>query len=271
MYTKSCDAGERWTFTNAVGNPIRVWDSLDHVIRSVYDELHRHTELCAECTIYGEGQTDPEDSNLRGKVYQVNDRAGVVTNHEYDFKGNLVSTQRQLAQEYITQLDWSDTAALEMDIFTQETVYDALNRPTRITTPDGSVVIPEYNEAGLLEGVEAHVRGAPTPTVFVDDIEYDAKGQRERIEYGNGKFTREWKRLPWMPLPSASVFPNISRERRFGDQRSAKRSNHRSNGQCGLSGTRTREKGVHRSTSRSGRVPSETCDKVIRNNARTPR
>lgn len=45
LYTSSCDAGARWTFTNVVGNPIRVWDSRDHVVRSVYDVLHRRTEL----------------------------------------------------------------------------------------------------------------------------------------------------------------------------------------------------------------------------------
>ena len=45
-------------------------------MRSVYDALHRRTDLwveegedpvvLAEQTIYGDGQTDPEDSNLRG-------------------------------------------------------------------------------------------------------------------------------------------------------------------------------------------------------------
>jgi len=107
LYTSSCDAGERWTFTNAVGNPIRGWDSRDHVIQSVYDELHRRTELwvahdadpevMAEQTVYGESLADPEVENLRGKVYQVKDGAGVVTNVEYDFKGNLLESHRQLA------------------------------------------------------------------------------------------------------------------------------------------------------------------------------
>jgi hypothetical protein len=58
-----------------------------------------------------------------------------------------------------------------------------------MTTPDQSIVKPTYNEAGLLERVEAHVRVAPNATVFVDDIDYDAKGQRERIVYGNGVVT----------------------------------------------------------------------------------
>ncbi|MDC0742549.1 RHS repeat domain-containing protein [Polyangium mundeleinium] len=145
--------------------------------------------MLAEVTVYGEGQTDPEDANLRGKVYQVKDGAGVVTSVEYDFKGNLLESQRQLAQNYSTQIDWSGTVALETEVFTQTMAYDALNRPTSLTTPDHSEVKPTYNEASLLEKVEARIRGASSWTTFVDDIDYDAKGQREKIVYGNGVVT----------------------------------------------------------------------------------
>jgi RHS repeat-associated protein len=197
---KSCDSGERWTFANVLGSPIRGWDGRGHTVRSVYDEVHRRTELwvqtdadpevLAEKTVYGEGQSNPEAANLRGKVYQVKDGAGVVTSIAYDFKGNLRESQRQLAQEYKTQLDWSGSVALEAEVFTQTTTYDALNRPTRLKTHhDQSEVKPTYNEASLLEKVEVRVRGAATWTTFVDDIDYDAKGQREKIVYGNGVST----------------------------------------------------------------------------------
>ncbi|MDC0747116.1 SpvB/TcaC N-terminal domain-containing protein [Polyangium mundeleinium] len=199
LYQKSCDSGERWTLANVLGNPIRGWDGRGHVVRSVYDALNRRTglwvqkgsdpEVLAEVTVYGEGQTDPEDANLRGKVYQVKDGAGVVTSVEYDFKGNLLESQRQLAQNYATQLDWSGTVTLETEVFTQTTAYDALNRPTSMTTPDQSEIKPTYNEASLLEAVEVRIRGASTWTTFVDDIDYDVKGQREKIVYGNGVVT----------------------------------------------------------------------------------
>ncbi|MDC3958223.1 hypothetical protein KEG38_30470 [Polyangium jinanense] len=199
LYQKSCDSGERRTLANVLGNPIRGWDGRGHVVRSVYDALNRPTglwvqkgsdpEVLAEVTVYGEGQTDPEDANLRGKVYQVKDGAGVVTSVEYDFKGNLLESQRQLAQNYSTQLDWSGTVALETEVFTQSTAYDALNRPTSLTMPDQSEIKPTYNEASLLEKVEARIRGASAWTTFVDDIDYDAKGQREKIVYGNGVIT----------------------------------------------------------------------------------
>jgi RHS repeat-associated protein len=55
--------------------------------------------------------------------------------------------------------------------------------------PDGSIVRPTYNEANLLERIEANLRGAASTTVFVADIVYNAKGQRVLIDYGNGAVT----------------------------------------------------------------------------------
>ena len=105
-----------------------------------------------------------------------------------------------LAKEYRQRLDWSilgnltdiqqiATAAasfLESEKFTSSTAYDALNRPIKVTTPDKSEVQPTYNKANLLEKVTVNLRGATTATTFVENINYDAKGQRELIEYGNG-------------------------------------------------------------------------------------
>jgi hypothetical protein len=37
--------------------------------------------------------------------------------------------------------------------------------------------------------VNANLRGAATPTNFLTNIEYNEKGQRKSIEYGNGAIT----------------------------------------------------------------------------------
>ena len=55
-----------------------------------------------------------------------------------------------------------------------------------LIAPDNSEIKPTYNEANLLELVRARIRGAADWTTFVEDIDYNAKGQRELIEYGNG-------------------------------------------------------------------------------------
>jgi RHS repeat-associated protein len=123
----------------------------------------------------------------------------VVTNDQYDFKGNLLSGSRRLAIEYKQQVDWlalanltdvqqiANAAALllESETFTGSTTYDALNRPVTLTTPDASVVRPTYNEANLLEQVNVNLRGSNILTPFVTNLDYNAKGQRELCEYGN--------------------------------------------------------------------------------------
>ena len=135
--------------------------------------------------------------NLRGRPYQHYDGAGVVTSLLVDFKGNMLQSERRLAKAYKTQVDWmaldalDDPAAisfaagglLEMEAFAGSIEYDALNRPVSMITPDASEIRPTYNEAGLLDKVEARVRGAAAWTPFVDNIDYDAKGQREKMAY----------------------------------------------------------------------------------------
>ncbi|MEI7772402.1 MAG: RHS repeat-associated core domain-containing protein, partial [Chloroflexales bacterium] len=70
-----------------------------------------------------------------------------------------------------------------------QTTYDALSRPLTATAPDGSVYQPGYNAANLLERVDIRLGGAATATPFVTNIDYDAKGQRVLIAYGNGATT----------------------------------------------------------------------------------
>ncbi|MFO0761441.1 MAG: RHS repeat-associated core domain-containing protein [Byssovorax sp.] len=95
---------------------------------------------------------------------------------------------------------------------------DALNRPVSLTAPDASEVRPGYNEAGLLEQVDVRIRGAEAWTSFVDDIDYDAKGQREKIVYGNGTATTytydpqtfRLKRLRTVRDSDSAVLQNLS-------------------------------------------------------------
>jgi RHS repeat-associated protein len=202
VFQRSMDAGDRWVLNNVAGHPIRGWDSRNHIGRTTYDQLQRPTQLfvregsseeLVERTVYGEPLTpDPTADaeakrlNLRGKVWRHFDGAGVVTSEAFDFKGNLLRSTRQFAVEYRRQLDWSASPApaLHAETFTGSTTYDALNRPVTQMMPDRSVIRPVFNEANLLERVSVNLRGAATDTVFVNDIDYDAKGQRQFIEYG---------------------------------------------------------------------------------------
>ncbi|MGC1376961.1 MAG: toxin TcdB middle/C-terminal domain-containing protein, partial [Anaerolineales bacterium] len=208
VHQASMDAGERWMLNDVTGKPIRAWDSRQHEFSHQYDALRRPTEAhvrggdgpaplnnVCEQIVYGEGQslggkTDHE-LNLRGKIFAHYDTAGKVQFEAYDFKGNPLVSARQLLQDYKQTVDWAKIPApvLETETFTSHTTYDALNRPLTATSPDGSVYRPTFNEANLLDKVDVNLRGAALATAFVTNIDYDAKGQRTLIAYGNGVST----------------------------------------------------------------------------------
>jgi RHS repeat-associated protein len=216
IHQASMEAGDRWMLNDVDGKPLYAWDSRDHQFRTAYDPLRRPTdsflregvaaELLVRRSVYGETELNPEANNLRGTVTQVFDQAGAVTTEQYDFKGNLLHSRRQLAQSYKTTLDWSAVVPLEAEAFTTRTRFDARNRPIQSIAPHSgqpgttvNVIQPIYNEANLLEQVHAWLNQNAEPTGWlnpntanlhaVTNIDYDAKGQRELIEYGNGAST----------------------------------------------------------------------------------
>ncbi len=234
LFQYSMDAGDRWMLNDAAGKPMFAWNSCGFITRMTYDALHRPTgsfvtvtgawalsgmprdptlppepEVQVEKLIYGEGQPGDTQRNLRGKLYQHADTAGIVTNDAYDFKGNLLHTMHQLMRDYKSIPDWSSQQA-DGEIFDASTRYDALNRPIQIIAPHSradsqqriNITKPGYNEAGLLERVDVWLNqtaepiglldaaSVPPSPVGVNNIDYDAKGQRLRIDYKNGATTR---------------------------------------------------------------------------------
>lgn len=224
IHQSSMEADQRWMLNDASGKPIRSWDSRGHSSRTEYDELRRPLrsfvtenpgrEICFEEIIYGESNgtglsaAQVLQSNLRGKPFKHFDTAGVVNSEAHDFKGNLLSSTRQLVADYKAAPDWSQNPQpdLEVEIFAGSTRYDALNRPIQIIAPHGNqanarinVIQPGYNEANLLERLDVWLGQTALPAALlavqsanlhaVTNIDYDAKGQRSRIEYGNGALT----------------------------------------------------------------------------------
>lgn len=177
-------------------------------------------ELLVERLVYGDEPDlgiEATNRNLRGQLYQHYEQAGVVTSERFDFKGNLLASSRRLAREYRRVVDWTaltqNTGAnitalaepsLEPERFTSRTRYDALNRPVMMVTPSNRVTLPNviqprYNEANLLEQVDVWFRQSTVPDGLLDpstadlaavtNINYNEKGQRTQIEYGNGAIT----------------------------------------------------------------------------------
>jgi RHS repeat-associated protein len=213
IHQASMEAGERWMLNDVAGRPLYEWDGRDHRFRFAYDPLRRPTdsflreganaEMVVGRTIYGESRINPEIGNLRAKVVELRDQAGVVSSAAYDFKGNLLLGQRRLAQSYKTTLDWLGAVPLHVESYISRTRYDALNRPTQLIAPHSdqpgttvNIIQPIYNEANLLDEVHVWLSQNAEPLAELDpatanlhavtDIDYDAKGQRAQIAYGNG-------------------------------------------------------------------------------------
>lgn len=215
LYTDSPDGGWRINLPNAVGNPIKGWNERGFEYTNEYDVLQRPTHAWVDAgsgdelvsfTVYGDdiGLSTPEDDNLRGQAIRGFDQSGMKITASFDFKGNMLASGQRLASAYDTTVDWSaldsettlndiDTTAdslLESETFEMSITYDALNRPKLVTQPDGSQHRPSFNEAGFLEKIEIQLQHEASFTEYVSNIEYDAKGQRTDIYYGNSSKTR---------------------------------------------------------------------------------
>lgn len=201
----SMEAGSRWQLGDVAGAPLTVWEALDggrqRQLATSYDRLRRParvllTDLDGTRTVartsYGETAPNAVADNLRGQVWKTYDGAGVVT-HSYDVKGNPASVGRELATTYRTVLDWEPPVGPVPEpggpAWMATTVFDAMNRPTRRTYPDGTIVRYRYNEAGLLDGVTGRIPGEDADIEFVAGVDYNARGQRTLVRYGSGVVT----------------------------------------------------------------------------------
>jgi RHS repeat-associated protein len=245
----SVDAGHRRTLPAVDGQPVWSRDANGNVVRIAYDELRRpaatwvdrcapyNDTVLATLAIYGErltpqgmapgGAADPAiRDNHRGRIYAMLDGAGASFNRAYDFKGNVIASERRLAKDTLAdEPDWRAVrnvvasahemsaietalqANLETTVFRATTAFDALNRVTQSTAPDhtpanlnqavpadGTIYRYRYNEAGLLQAIQLDLkpgRAARNSQVqeFVTAIDYNARGQRTCLVYGNGVTT----------------------------------------------------------------------------------
>ncbi len=142
--------------------------------------------------------------NLMGKVYREFDGAGPQT-FSYDFKGNRTETARRLRRAYRWQQDWQPLAseeldadsaldqvlnALESETYRSVQMHDALARVVLERHPDGTEIRPQYGDGGLLDAISARPRGRGGWQAVVLNIDYNARGQRVKVAWGNGVQTR---------------------------------------------------------------------------------
>ncbi|MBS1789169.1 MAG: toxin [Acidobacteria bacterium] len=235
LFQRSMDAADRWMLNDSAGQPLYAWDSRTNLLHTTYDALRRpvtlelrnetHSDwIVVGYTRYGEGVPDDKARNLCGKPYRVFDQSGLVTNWNFDFKGNPLETRRRLASEYANDTDWREIIPLPpetelenpqmpetlnwlmAEAFAQLVEYDALNRITRqynwhsVADSRVSVLEPHYNERGLLQREDVVLEATKTESGYVNgertqviqviqQMEHNAKGQRLSILYGNNATT----------------------------------------------------------------------------------
>jgi RHS repeat-associated protein len=222
VFENGMDTGARRTLSNVVKNPIRIWDARGNAFRNLYDAEHRPThryvstngvpEILLERLVYGEGLAA---SNLCGRLFRQYDNAGVVIHEQYDYKGNLTASARQLAIQCQQSVDWTvlanltTAAALDAasapllvtaDRFESSSLFDALNRAIQVVTPHSTamklnVIQPSFNEASQVDALDVWLQQTTAPTALLDPataglhavtaIDYNALGQRIDITFGN--------------------------------------------------------------------------------------
>jgi len=217
LKTVSADAGTRWQLHNIMGNPIYARDARNIEVMTRHDALQRPIAIhikggdgavpldqITERIIYGDSLdengkpfvTDPEKANQRGQLYRHYDQTGVLQSSAYSILGRPLQAGRQLRQDYKQEANWNDVSAetlaklLQPTIYQETFQYDALGRIKAATNPDGNISEPTYHISGRLNQIQVLPQSGQQAEIYVQGIDYNAKGQRQSITYGNGVMTR---------------------------------------------------------------------------------
>ncbi|MCC5906679.1 MAG: VCBS repeat-containing protein [Balneolaceae bacterium] len=184
----------------------------DHM---VYGEQHPDNELRnLRSTLFMHldqaGMVTSEAHDFKGNLLRASRRLAL----EYKKTVNWTDVNAVLPADSTVVFDPDSLEAklsplLETETFTSRTIYDALNRAVQVIAPHNdqptakrNIIQPGYNEANLLERVDVWLgqpadpgglldaASEPPSPAGVNDIDYNAKGQRLHIGYKNGASTR---------------------------------------------------------------------------------
>jgi RHS repeat-associated protein len=170
-----------WTYTyEAAGNLTRQLDARNNALCFYYDAFNQLKTKSwqasgAACPTSVPTTTDPNHlatysygssaaGNNIGRLTQVQDTSGSHT-FVYDDRGRVTSESRLINGNGTT--------------FTMGYAYDALDRMTSQTYPNGEVVATTYNNQGLPD----YLSGTNT---YVNTAQYNRMGQMKILDLGNG-------------------------------------------------------------------------------------
>ncbi|HEX6372786.1 MAG TPA: SpvB/TcaC N-terminal domain-containing protein [Longimicrobium sp.] len=194
-WTESADAGPRWALANMFGSVVAEWDGLGQCLTYAFDRLQRPLTTWvqpaegaaweSEVFTWGEGQPDAAVNNLRGRLWRVQDQAGVAVYPRYSLEGLTAHATRQLRADPRGDADWAGEVPLDPKLYQTRWRYDVQGRVTEERVDDGTTILTDYHLSGRLAAVRVRdAEGAVEP--IVAEVAYAAAGQRLRVELGNG-------------------------------------------------------------------------------------
>ncbi|WP_170864452.1 SpvB/TcaC N-terminal domain-containing protein [Fodinibius roseus] len=201
FYERSMDAGEKRQFIDALDRPLHQWDGREVHQQIRYDSLDRITRVnvdgargmdhATERYRYGEHPAiaDARLKNLRGRMTEQYDSAGVLRVGRCDLTGQVLDRSRQLTEDYKDIPDWTtiDAVSLQEEGYVTRLQYDALARTREEQLPEGSLRRYRYNQSGAIARVEVSTAdGAVSEQPVLRDAAYNANGQRIQAILGNG-------------------------------------------------------------------------------------
>lgn len=156
---------------------------VDDLARDMVNEILTGTSLDPLLDVNSDGQLDaadlvfrqrdessrrlPKATNTLGELAWVRDQSG-EEHLSYDPRGRTTSVTKRIADRNGALVNFHSRFA-----------YDALDRVTTHTFPNGTGVEYEYNQRGLNEAIPG----------IIDNVDYTAAGQLARLEYANGVVT----------------------------------------------------------------------------------
>ncbi|MCA3774830.1 MAG: toxin [Cutibacterium sp.] len=207
---------------DALHRPVRQWLKVDADAPRLIEAF----DYCDGAAPHDANNTltliEAQSRNLIGQTVRHFDPSGLVTLERLDLSGQPKHLTRRLikvveAQDNEPALDWNVSTAerealLESataETFRQFTEYDALGRMKRLVNwhqPQFNrvaVYVPRYNARGILESEMLHLRAAVAVAPdgdltisisaqpahnqqAISSIRYNAKGQKELLQLGNG-------------------------------------------------------------------------------------
>ena len=176
------DAGHKSYQYDDNGNLIQTTDNKGQVIVYTYDAADR---VLSEDYLDDQGITPdisfhydapseayPDATNLKGQLAWVQDLSGAQF-FSYDSRGNDLWNVKRI------HTNQKSVASQNFEDFKFLYTYDAMDRITAMTYPDGDEVSYRYNSRTLLKAIPG----------VVSNIDYNAAGQIAAIDYINGVST----------------------------------------------------------------------------------